>query len=54
MKENHLKGVYVENLNEYRAETVQEAYVFFIYGLQRKKIFSTIKNRESSRSHTIF
>lgn len=25
-----------------------------MYGLQRKKIFATIKNRESSRSHTIF
>jgi hypothetical protein len=25
-----------------------------LYGLQRRKMFATVKNKESSRSHTIF
>jgi kinesin family protein 15 len=54
VKENTYKGVYVENLSEHRASSIEEAYIFFLYGLQKKKIFATVKNRESSRSHTIF
>ncbi|CDW75640.1 kinesin-like protein kif15 [Stylonychia lemnae] len=54
IKENIYKGVYVENLTEHRANTLEEAYIFLLYGLQRKKIFATVKNQESSRSHTIF
>jgi len=36
--------VYVENLSEHRANTLEEAYIFLLYGLQRKKIFATVKN----------
>jgi Kinesin motor domain len=54
VKENHVKGVYVEGLSEHVAHTVDEAMVMFLYGLQRRKMFATVKNQESSRSHTIF
>lgn len=54
VKENAQKGVYVENLIEHKASSIEEAYVFMLYGLQRKKMFATVKNQESSRSHTLF
>jgi hypothetical protein len=28
--------------------------LYYIYGLEKRKIFATVKNRESSRSHTVF
>jgi hypothetical protein len=54
VKENQLRGVYIEGLSEHRAATIEEAYVFLLYGLHRRKMFATVKNQESSRSHTIF
>jgi len=54
VKENQLRGVYIEGLSEHRAATVEEAYVYLLYGLHRRKMFATVKNQESSRSHTIF
>lgn len=46
--------MYVENLSEHKAESIEEAYVIIMYGLHRRKMFATIKNQESSRSHIIF
>jgi hypothetical protein len=54
VKENYLQGVYIENLSEHKVSSIEEAYMLYIYGLQKKKIFATVKNRESSRSHTVF
>ena len=33
---------------------MEEALIIFMYGLQRRKAFATVKNTESSRSHTVF
>jgi hypothetical protein len=33
VKENHLKGVYVENMSEHRTRTLTEAYSLFLLGL---------------------
>jgi hypothetical protein len=54
VKENALKGVYVENLNEIIADSAVEAYEIFLKGLAKKRVHSTVKNPESSRSHTVF
>jgi hypothetical protein len=54
VKENHIKGVYVENLSERRATSVEEAYIMFLYGLYKRKMYATVKNQESSRSHSVF
>ena len=54
MKENFERGVYIENLSEHSISSAYEGLKLFIMGLQRKKIFQTIKNIRSSRSHTIF
>lgn len=44
VKENNIRGVYVEGLSEHTARTAEEAYVAFLYGLQRRKMFATVKN----------
>lgn len=54
VKENNIKGVYVDNISELPVKTVEDAYLTLLYGLQRRKMFATVKNQESSRSHTIF
>lgn len=54
VKENHLRGVYIENLSEIVCESAEEAYNLLIQGLSRKKMFATVKNQCSSRSHTVF
>jgi hypothetical protein len=46
--------VYVENLREHPVYKREEALIMLLQGLQRRKMFSTAKNQESSRSHTIF
>lgn len=33
IKENSLKGVYIENLSEHVANTIEEAYIYLLYGL---------------------
>ena len=33
VKENHIRGVYVENITEKKAETVDQAYSMFLSGL---------------------
>lgn len=38
IKENANKGVYVENLSEHSVETIEEAYAYFMMGLQKKKM----------------
>lgn len=44
IKENNFKGVYVDNLSEHKANSIEEAYIYLLYGLQKKKIFATVKN----------
>lgn len=44
VKENNLKGVYIENMSEHRTRTVSEAYSLLLSGLQRRKMFATVKN----------
>jgi len=54
VKENAMKGVYIDSLTERTTMTSHEAYLVFFEGLKHKKVSGTMKNRESSRSHTIF
>ncbi len=49
-----MKGVYVDNLTEVAVTSKVEAYKVFLKGLSLKHVQSTHKNRESSRSHTLF
>lgn len=44
----------MDNISELKARTVEEAHSMFHAGLQRRKMFATVKNQESSRSHSIF
>lgn len=44
----------MENITELKARTGEEALSMFHAGLQRRKMFATVKNQESSRSHSIF
>ena len=54
VKENAIKGVYVQNLSEIICESAEQAYQCFLYGLMHKRMSQTCRNTSSSRSHTIF
>lgn len=54
VKENAIKGVYVQNLSEIVCISAQEAYHCLLDGLMRKRMSQTVRNTSSSRSHTIF
>lgn len=54
VKENNVKGVYVDNLSEVVCLTVEQAYHCLLNGLMRKRMSQTARNTSSSRSHTIF
>ena len=54
VKENAVKGVYVQNLAEIVCYTVEQAYHCLLDGLMRKRMSQTARNTSSSRSHTIF
>jgi len=45
VKENALRGVYVEGLSEMEVRTIGEAYLQFFRGLHKKKVFATYRNR---------
>ncbi|XP_024389740.1 uncharacterized protein [Physcomitrium patens] len=54
MREDSKKGVYVENLTEIVVRSVQDVVVLLLKGAANRKVASTIMNRESSRSHSVF
>jgi kinesin family protein 20/centromeric protein E len=54
VKENQMKGVYIQGLREEDSHSIVDSYNILLRGLQKKKVFSTVKNSQSSRSHTIF
>ncbi|KAK4767541.1 hypothetical protein SAY86_015291 [Trapa natans] len=54
LREDMKKGVYVENLTEYRVKTVQDVIMLLLQGTANRKIAATQMNDESSRSHSVF
>ena len=54
VKENALRGVYVQNLSEVTCKNAESAYHCLLDGLMRKRMSQTARNTSSSRSHTIF
>lgn len=47
-------GKYISGLNEVRVRTRQDALAVFRAGQSARQVFSTLSNRESSRSHGVF
>ncbi|XP_014509145.1 kinesin-like protein KIN-12C [Vigna radiata var. radiata] len=54
LREDLKKGVYVENLTEYRVETVYDVLRLLLQGTANRKVAATHMNCESSRSHSVF
>ncbi|XP_057861101.1 kinesin-like protein KIN-12D isoform X2 [Cryptomeria japonica] len=54
VREDHKRGVYVENLTEVDVMSVQDAITLLRKGTANRKVAVTIMNKESSRSHSIF
>ncbi|XP_020525578.1 kinesin-like protein KIN-12F isoform X2 [Amborella trichopoda] len=54
LREDMLKGVYVENLTEYEVNTVHDVLKLLVQGAANRKVAATNMNRESSRSHSVF
>ncbi|KDO26353.1 hypothetical protein SPRG_08427 [Saprolegnia parasitica CBS 223.65] len=54
LRENHVKGVFVEGLKEAIVENAQQATELMTIGTQNRHVGHTSMNRESSRSHSVF
>lgn len=54
LREDIMKGVYVENLSEFEVQTVGDILRLLIQGSSNRKVAATNMNRESSRSHSVF
>ncbi|XP_027191010.1 kinesin-like protein KIN-12D isoform X2 [Cicer arietinum] len=54
LREDVKKGVYVENLSEFEAQSVSDILRLLIQGSANRKVAATNMNRESSRSHSVF
>ncbi|OQS04309.1 kinesin, partial [Thraustotheca clavata] len=54
LRENHIKGVFVEGLKEMVVENAQQATDLMVLGTQNRHVGHTSMNRESSRSHSVF
>lgn len=54
VREDHKKGVYVENLTEVEVTSVQDVITLLLQGNANRKVAVTNMNKESSRSHSIF
>ncbi|XP_057959011.1 kinesin-like protein KIN-12C isoform X2 [Malania oleifera] len=54
LREDLKKGVYVENLTEYRVATVNDVVKLLLQGAANRKMAATNMNSESSRSHSVF
>ncbi|KAK2380517.1 phragmoplast orienting kinesin [Trifolium repens] len=54
LREDVKKGVYVENLSEFEAQSVSDIIRLLIQGSANRKVAATNMNRESSRSHCVF
>ncbi|EQC37648.1 kinesin family member 15 [Saprolegnia diclina VS20] len=54
LRENHVKGVFVEGLKEATVENAQQATELMTIGTQNRHVGHTSMNRESSRSHSVF
>ncbi|XP_058730761.1 kinesin-like protein KIN-12D [Vicia villosa] len=54
LREDVKKGVYVENLSEFEAQSVSDIIRLLIQGSANRKVAATNMNRESSRSHSVF
>ena len=53
IREDPLKGFYVEGLQEYVVRSYEEAEALLNLGLENRAIASTLMNTTSSRSHTV-
>ncbi|KAH9330715.1 hypothetical protein KI387_002823, partial [Taxus chinensis] len=54
VREDHKRGVYVENLTEVDVMSFQDAITLLRKGTANRKVAVTNMNKESSRSHSIF
>ncbi|KAF8017774.1 hypothetical protein BT93_H2848 [Corymbia citriodora subsp. variegata] len=54
LREDMNKGVYVENLKEYKVGTVRDIVKLLSQGAANRKMAATRMNSESSRSHSVF
>ncbi|KAL9327432.1 hypothetical protein ACSQ67_008077 [Phaseolus vulgaris] len=54
LREDVMKGVYVENLSEFEVQSVSDIIRLLIQGSANRKVAATNMNRESSRSHSVF
>ncbi|KAL3727874.1 hypothetical protein ACJRO7_032594 [Eucalyptus globulus] len=54
LREDMKKGVYVENLKEYKVGTVRDIVKLLSQGAANRKMAATCMNSESSRSHSVF
>lgn len=49
-----INSIVVEGLSEHSFETNEEALKILHHGLYYRKMYETVKNTESSRSHAVF
>ncbi|KAI4332059.1 hypothetical protein L6164_016998 [Bauhinia variegata] len=54
LREDVMKGVYVENLSEFEVHSVSDIIRLLTQGSANRKVAATNMNRESSRSHSVF
>ncbi|KAJ4804426.1 phragmoplast-associated kinesin-related protein [Rhynchospora pubera] len=54
LREDVQKGVYVENLTEFKVDSVHDILSLIIQGSANRRVAATNMNRESSRSHSVF
>ncbi|KAF3333862.1 Phragmoplast orienting kinesin 2 [Carex littledalei] len=54
LREDSQKGIYVENLTEFKVESVHDILTLIIQGSANRRVAATNMNRESSRSHSVF
>lgn len=54
IREDKIKGVYIEELSERKINNVDEVFEFIKIGLDNRSIAKTNMNEQSSRSHSIF
>jgi len=54
LREDHKKGVYVENLTEVEVEDAETVLKYLSIGSQHRHVCSTAMNEQSSRSHSVF
>jgi hypothetical protein len=54
LREDPKKGVFVEGLTEFKADSIEEMMNFFLIGMSQRSTAETRLNERSSRSHGIF